>query len=75
MRITISTRLKLILFILVLLASGVLALQFGSTFIPLGVVLEQSRHLAHPAGLFDIKDTILWDIRLPRILVAAVAGA
>ena len=75
MRITISTRLKLILFILVLLASGVLALQFGSTFIPLGAVLEQSRHLAHPAGLFDIKDTILWDIRLPRILFAAVAGA
>ena len=60
----------------ILIVSLVTSLQFGSTFIPLTDVLNSlSSHLGgQNLSIPHMTDTILWDIRLPRLLYSILTG-
>lgn len=57
--------------VLFTLALATLSLCFGQYPLPLRDVLWQ---LAHPAGPADIAQQIVWTVRLPRVLMALLAG-
>ncbi|MFO0773786.1 MAG: iron ABC transporter permease [Nitrospiraceae bacterium] len=50
------------------------ALQFGATRIDIGTVLAAIRTWMTGGESTDTADTILWQVRLPRILLAFLAG-
>lgn len=55
--------------------SIVVATTLGSTQVPLSEVMSVlSDRLGH-ASTRDVADTIVWSIRLPRVLLAAIVGA
>ncbi|EPH02333.1 hypothetical protein HMPREF1531_01639 [Propionibacterium sp. oral taxon 192 str. F0372] len=60
---------------LMLVAALVVSLVFGSESISLEEVLEvlHGRFTGHPLG--SGYDTIIWELRIPRSLLAAIAGA
>ncbi|MEO9323974.1 iron ABC transporter permease [Nocardioides sp. C4-1] len=60
-----------------LVVSVVLSLGFGSESLqPAGVVEVLRERLLHARpGPDDVYDTIVWDLRAPRVLLAAVVGA
>lgn len=67
---------KIIFLCIILFLSLVSSLQFGSTYIPLNQVFNS---LGYHIGLETLKvphmtDTILWDIRLPRLLYSIITG-
>lgn len=66
--------LTITLFILVVV-SVVIALAFGSEKIPLSdvVAILQGRLTGHPLGTSS--DTIVWELRVPRSVLAALVGA
>lgn len=57
--------------ILLTLALATLSLCFGQYPLPLRDVLWQ---LTHPVGPADIAQQIVWTVRLPRVLMALLAG-
>jgi iron complex transport system permease protein len=63
---------KSLFLLLILLASLVLAAGIGQAWLSPGAVWTALRH--GPAGLND-NDTIVWSLRLPRILMASLVGA
>ncbi|MDN5978448.1 MAG: iron chelate uptake ABC transporter family permease subunit [Acidipropionibacterium jensenii] len=64
-----------ILLVVLALASTVVSLAFGSEHIPLGEVIHvvEDRLAGHPIS--SPFDTIVWDLRLPRALLALIVGA
>lgn len=73
-------------FLLVLLALGALvllaataAIALGSVRIPAGQVWGILLHRIHPAlaepAWAPVRETIVWDVRLPRVLLAGAVGA
>ena len=67
---------KILILSAILIVSLVTSLQFGSTFIPLTDVLNSlSSHLGgQNLSIPHMTDTILWDIRLPRLLYSILTG-
>ncbi|MFV0262431.1 MAG: FecCD family ABC transporter permease [Kluyvera sp.] len=57
--------------VLLTLAVAVVSLCFGQYRLSIGDVLAQ---LAHPHNTADIAHQIVWSVRLPRILMALLAG-
>lgn len=67
---------KSFIFIAILVISLVTSLQFGSTFIPLDDILNSLwSHLGiKPLSIPPMTNTIIWDIRLPRLLYSIITG-
>lgn len=67
---------KSFIFIAILVISLVTSLQFGSTFIPLDDILNSLwSHLGiKPLFIPPMTNTIIWDIRLPRLLYSIITG-
>ncbi|MEO3988506.1 FecCD family ABC transporter permease [Pseudocitrobacter cyperus] len=57
--------------VLLTLSLAVISLCFGQYPLPLGTVLWQ---LFHPGAPADIAQQIVWSVRLPRLLMALLAG-
>ncbi|MBB1034911.1 iron ABC transporter permease [Dietzia sp. CQ4] len=60
---------------LVLIASVVMSLAFGAERVPVGEVWEAVRGRLSGQPLGDSRDIIVWDLRLPRALLAVTVGA
>ncbi|WP_433324415.1 FecCD family ABC transporter permease [Spirillospora sp. CA-294931] len=59
-----------------LAAASVLAISIGSVTLPLGVVWKVvASHLTGLGEPDPLRDQVVWDIRTPRVLVAALVGA
>ena len=60
----------------ILVTSLITSLQFGSTFIPLADILNSLwSHLGIEAlSIPHMTDTIIWDIRLPRLIYSILTG-
>ena len=60
----------------ILVTSLITSLQFGSTFIPLADILNSLwSHLGIKAlSIPHMTDTIIWDIRLPRLIYSILTG-
>ncbi|MFC1418314.1 FecCD family ABC transporter permease [Streptacidiphilus cavernicola] len=60
-----------------LLALLLLSAGLGAYRIPVGDLLASFRHRAHLGGhaLDQVADSVLWDVRLPRTVLAALVGA
>lgn len=67
---------KAFVLIIILVISLVTSLQFGSTFIPLGDILNSLwSHLGiETLSIPHMTDTIIWDIRLPRLVYSIITG-
>lgn len=67
---------KSFILIAILVISLVTSLQFGSTFIPLDDILNSLwSHLGiKPLSIPPMTNTIIWDIRLPRLLYSIITG-
>ena len=67
---------KSFIFIAILVISLITSLQFGSTFIPLDDILNSLwSHLGiKPLSIPPMTNTIIWDIRLPRLLYSIITG-
>lgn len=67
---------KSFILITILVISLVTSLQFGSTFIPLDDILNSLwSHLGiKPLSIPPMTNTIIWDIRLPRLLYSIITG-
>lgn len=62
--------------VLLLLAAVVTATAVGSVQLPLATVLDSiTAHLGLTDAPASVDDAIVWDLRLPRVLLALVAGA
>ncbi|GAB3972517.1 iron ABC transporter permease [Actinoallomurus acanthiterrae] len=62
---------------LALLVASMVAISIGSVTLPVGAVWRViGAHLTGRTGGVDpLRDQVVWDIRTPRVLLAAVAGA
>jgi iron complex transport system permease protein len=62
---------------IVLVAALLVAISIGSITLPLGAVWEVLLgHLTGQTGHLDpLREQVVWDIRTPRVLLAALAGA
>ncbi|MEO3766157.1 iron ABC transporter permease [Streptomyces sp. B5E4] len=71
--------LLLVLLLGLLLLSGTAAVALGSVRIPAGQVWGILLHRVHPAladpGWTPVRETIVWDVRLPRVLLAGAVGS
>lgn len=61
--------------ILVAIASALVSVAFGSEQIPLIDVLAIVRNRLAGTPVASPLDTIVWDLRVPRALLALIAGA
>ena len=59
---------KVLILCLVFYISLMLALQFGSNFIPLDQVISALISMVDPNATSTMTDTIITDIRLPRLI-------
>ena len=63
-----QTSIKALILCVILCISLVTALQFGSTFIPLEQIIQALMSMADPNATATMTDTIITDIRLPRLI-------
>ena len=62
---------RLLLLVLAVPCAGLLALSIGSVALPVTAIWQA---LAHP-GAASVTHAIVWDLRLPRVLLAIAVGA
>src|SRR5579859_286447 len=76
---TLPASLVLVLLCVLLLLTILLAVSFGSTAIPLGTIAQillNGTGLFHFAPQWDVTaETIVWQVRLPLVIAAALVGA
>lgn len=65
---------KVLILFAILCVSLITALQFGSTFIPLDQVISALMSMADPNTTATMTDTIITDIRLPRLIYSVLTG-
>ena len=65
---------KVLILCLVFCISLMLALQFGSNFIPLDQVISALISMVDPNATATMTDTIITDIRLPRLIYSVLTG-
>ncbi|MFJ7974195.1 FecCD family ABC transporter permease [Peribacillus sp. NPDC096379] len=65
------SRTIVIITFLCMIASGIIAIGLGSVTIPVPEILKT----IFSSSTTDVHDTIIWDIRLPRVLLAMIIGA
>ena len=69
-----QTSIKALILCVILCISLVMALQFGSTFIPLEQIIQALMSMADPNATATMTDTIITDIRLPRLIYSVLTG-
>ena len=69
-----QTSIKALILCVILCISLVTALQFGSTFIPLDQIIQALMSMADPNATATMTDTIITDIRLPRLIYSVLTG-
>lgn len=69
-----QTSIKALILCVILCISLVTALQFGSTFIPLEQIIQALMSMADPNATATMTDTIITDIRLPRLIYSVLTG-
>ena len=69
-----QTSIKALILCVILCISLVTALQFGSTFIPLDQIIQALMSMADPNAKATMTDTIITDIRLPRLIYSVLTG-
>lgn len=69
-----QTSIKALILCIILCISLVTALQFGSTFIPLDQIIQALMSMADPNATATMTDTIITDIRLPRLIYLVLTG-
>ena len=71
-----NNTIKAFILIAILVTSLITSLQFGSTFIPLDDILNSLwGHLGiETLSIPHMTDTIIWDIRLPRLIYSILTG-
>lgn len=65
---------KVLILCAILCVSLITALQFGSTFIPLDQIIQALMSVADPNATATMTDTIITDIRLPRLIYSVLTG-
>ncbi|SNV71310.1 FecCD family ABC transporter permease [Veillonella rodentium] len=65
---------KVLVLSLILCISLVVALQFGANFIPLEQIMSALTHILNPNTQTTTTDTIITDIRLPRLIYSVLTG-
>lgn len=70
-----SRRTPIVVLAILLVVSAVVALMVGSVHVPPGEIASRCWQVVRGAGHWDATDRILFDARMPRILLAAGAGA
>lgn len=65
---------KVLILCAILCVSLITALQFGSTFIPLDQIIQALMSMADPNATATMTDTIITDIRLPRLIYSVLTG-
>lgn len=65
---------KVLILSLILCFSLVVALQFGANFIPLEQITSALAHILNPNAHTTTTDTIITDIRLPRLIYSVLTG-
>ncbi|PQL13866.1 iron ABC transporter permease [Veillonella sp. S13053-19] len=69
-----QTSVKVFILGLLLCISLVTALQFGANFIPLDQIISALMSLIDPNAKASMTDTIITDIRLPRLIYSVLTG-
>lgn len=69
-----QTSVKVFILCLILCISLVTALQFGSKFVPLGQIISALRSMIDVNATASMTDTIITDIRLPRLIYSVLTG-
>lgn len=69
-----QTSVKVFILGLILCISLVTALQFGANFIPLDQILSALMSMIDPNAKASMTDTIITDIRLPRLIYSVLTG-
>jgi len=69
-----QTSVKAFILCLILCISLVTALQFGANFIPLDQIISALMSIIDPNAKASITDTIITDIRLPRLIYSVLTG-
>lgn len=69
-----QTSIKALILCVILCISLVTALQFGSTFIPLEQIIQALMSMADSNATATMTDTIITDIRLPRLIYSVLTG-
>lgn len=65
---------KVLILGLILCISSVVALQFGANFIPLEQITSALTQILNPNAQTTTTDTIITDIRLPRLIYSVLTG-
>ena len=69
-----QTSVKAFILCLILCISLVTALQFGANFIPLDQIISALMSMIDPNAKASMTDTIITDIRLPRLIYSVLTG-
>jgi len=69
-----QTSVKAFILCLILCISLVTALQFGANFIPLDQIISALMSIIDPNAKASMTDTIITDIRLPRLIYSVLTG-
>ena len=69
-----QTSVKVFILGLLLCISLVIALQFGANFIPLDQIISALMSMIDPNAKASMTDTIITDIRLPRLIYSVLTG-
>ena len=69
-----QTSVKVFILGLILCISLVTALQFGANFIPLDQIISALMSMIDPNAKASMTDTIITDIRLPRLIYSVLTG-
>ena len=69
-----QTSVKAFILCLILCISLVTALQFGANFIPLDQIISTLMSIIDPNAKASMTDTIITDIRLPRLIYSVLTG-
>lgn len=69
-----QTSVKVFILGLLLCISLVIALQFGANFIPLDQIISALMSMIYPNAKASMTDTIITDIRLPRLIYSVLTG-
>lgn len=69
-----QTSIKVLILCVILCISLVTALQFGANFIPLDQIISALMSLIDPNAKASMTDTIITDIRLPRLIYSVLTG-
>ena len=69
-----QTSIKALILCVILCISLVTALQFGANFIPLDQIISALMSMIDPNAKASMTDTIITDIRLPRLIYSVLTG-